>query len=290
MPRGRGPPRAARGARAGRCAPPREATAPGARCLGQARDPARLQAHELVATPDVRRARSSTSRPTRRACSTSTTSVRLVPGGTAVRRGAHLAKGVVVMPPAYVNVGAYVGEGHDGRQPRAGRLLRADRRNVHLSAGAQIGGVLEPAHEPGRRRGRRVRRRLCGVFEGVVVRERAVLAAGVVLTAATPSTTSSTAASAAARSRPARSSCPAPPGRRGDVRRRARPAARRADDRQVPRRCRTDAATRPRSTRCADLRAGRIDWIAHQRCGRPVDRETTRRGPFYSLRMHSTAV
>jgi 2,3,4,5-tetrahydropyridine-2-carboxylate N-succinyltransferase len=112
--------------------------------------------------------------------------VRLVPGGSAVRRGAFVAKGVVVMPPAYVNVGAWVDAGTMVDSHALVGSCAQIGRNVHLSAGAQIGGVLEPAHaspvvvEDGAFVGA-----LCGVFEGFVVRERAVLAAGVVLTAAT---------------------------------------------------------------------------------------------------------
>lgn len=112
--------------------------------------------------------------------------VRLVPGGSSIRRGAHVAPGVVVMPPAYVNVGAFVGAGTMVDSHALVGSCAQIGANVHLSAGAQIGGVLEPAHkapvvvEDGAFVGA-----LCGVFEGCVVRERAVLAAGVVLTAAT---------------------------------------------------------------------------------------------------------
>lgn len=112
--------------------------------------------------------------------------VRLVPGGSAVRRGAFVAQGVVVMPPAYVNVGAWVDAGTMIDSHALVGSCAQIGSNVHLSAGAQIGGVLEPAHqapvviESGAFVGA-----LCGVFEGFVVRERAVLAAGVVLTAAT---------------------------------------------------------------------------------------------------------
>lgn len=112
--------------------------------------------------------------------------VRLVPGGSAIRRGAHVAAGVVVMPPAYVNVGAYVGAGTMVDSHALVGSCAQIGSNVHLSAGAQIGGVLEPAHrapvvvEDGAFVGA-----LCGVFEGFVVRERAVLAAGVVLAAST---------------------------------------------------------------------------------------------------------
>ena len=109
--------------------------------------------------------------------------VRLVPGGNAVRRGAYLAKGVVVMPPAYINVGAYVDTGTMvDSHALVGSCAQIGAR-VHLSAGAQIGGVLEPVGaapvviEDGVFVGGG-----CGVYEGTVVRAGAVLAAGVVLT------------------------------------------------------------------------------------------------------------
>lgn len=110
--------------------------------------------------------------------------VRVVPGGTAVRRGAYLARGVVVMPPSYVNVGAFVGEGTMiDSHALVGSCAQIGAR-VHLSAGAQIGGVLEPAGaRPVVIEDESFIGGLCGVFEGVVVRARAVLAAGVVLTA-----------------------------------------------------------------------------------------------------------
>ncbi|HYC79343.1 MAG TPA: 2,3,4,5-tetrahydropyridine-2,6-dicarboxylate N-succinyltransferase [Planctomycetota bacterium] len=112
--------------------------------------------------------------------------VRLVPGGSAVRRGAFLARGVVVMPPAYVNVGARVGEGTMvDSHALVGSCAQIGAR-VHLSAGAQIGGVLEPAGaRPVVVEDDAFVGALAGVFEGVVVRARAVLAAGVVLTAST---------------------------------------------------------------------------------------------------------
>ena len=112
--------------------------------------------------------------------------VRLVPGGSAVRRGAFVAAGVVIMPPAWINVGAFVDAGTMVDSHALVGSCAQIGRNVHLSAGAQIGGVLEPAHkspvvvEDGAFIGG-----LCGVFEGFVVRERAVLAAGVVLAAGT---------------------------------------------------------------------------------------------------------
>ena len=113
--------------------------------------------------------------------------VRVVPGGTAVRRGAHVAPNVIIMPPAYINVGASIGAGSMiDSHALVGSCAQIGAR-VHLSAAAQIGGVLEP---PGARPviieddvlvgGN------CGVYEGTLVRRRAVLGAGVVLTASTP--------------------------------------------------------------------------------------------------------
>lgn len=112
--------------------------------------------------------------------------VRVVPGGSAVRRGAHVAPGVVIMPPAYVNVGAWVGAGTMvDSHALVGSCAQIGER-VHLSAGAQVGGVLEPVNaSPVILEDDVFAGALVGVFEGVVVRERAVLAAGVVLTAAT---------------------------------------------------------------------------------------------------------
>jgi 2,3,4,5-tetrahydropyridine-2-carboxylate N-succinyltransferase len=113
--------------------------------------------------------------------------VRVVPGGTSVRRGAFLARGVIVMPPAYVNVGAYVDDGTlVDSHALVGSCAQVGKR-VHLSAGAQIGGVLEPAGaRPVVVEDEAFVGGLVGVFEGVHVRARAVLASGVVLTASTP--------------------------------------------------------------------------------------------------------
>ncbi len=110
--------------------------------------------------------------------------VRIVAGGSAVRRGAHLAAGVVVMPPAYVNVGAFVGEGSMvDSHALVGSCAQVGRR-VHLSAGAMLGGVLEPAGAlPVIVEDEVLIGGNCGVYEGAVVGRRAVLAAGVILTA-----------------------------------------------------------------------------------------------------------
>ncbi|MCA1615214.1 MAG: 2,3,4,5-tetrahydropyridine-2,6-dicarboxylate N-succinyltransferase [Acidobacteria bacterium] len=113
--------------------------------------------------------------------------VRIVPGGSSVRDGAHLAPGVVLMPPCYVNVGAYVGEGTMiDSHALVGSCAQVGRR-VHLSAAAQIGGVLEPVGAvPVVIEDDVLVGGNCGIYEGTIVRERAVLASGVILTGSTP--------------------------------------------------------------------------------------------------------
>lgn len=113
--------------------------------------------------------------------------VRIVPGGSTVRRGAFLSPGVVCMPPMYVNVGAWVGKGTMIDSHALVGSCAQIGEGCHLSAAAQIGGVLEPINASpvviedfvtvgGN----------CGVYEGTVVRTRAVLGAGVILTRGTP--------------------------------------------------------------------------------------------------------
>lgn len=113
--------------------------------------------------------------------------VRVVPGGSTVRRGAYLAPGVVCMPPMYVNVGAHVGAGTMvDSHALVGSCAQVGER-VHLSAAAQVGGVLEPVNaSPVVVEDDCIVGGNCGVYEGTVVRRRAVLAAGVVLTRGTP--------------------------------------------------------------------------------------------------------
>jgi 2,3,4,5-tetrahydropyridine-2-carboxylate N-succinyltransferase len=112
--------------------------------------------------------------------------VRIVPGGSAIRDGCYVAPGVVCMPPMYINVGAYVGEGTMiDSHALVGSCAQIGRR-VHLSAGAQIGGVLEPAGAlPVIIEDHVLVGGNCGVYEGTVVRERAVLAPGTILTGGT---------------------------------------------------------------------------------------------------------
>lgn len=113
--------------------------------------------------------------------------VRVVPGGSSVRTGAYLSPGVVCMPPMFVNVGAWVGPGTMiDSHALVGSCAQVGAR-VHLSAAAQVGGVLEPVNAaPVVIEDDVVVGGNCGVYEGTVVRARAVLGAGVVLTRGTP--------------------------------------------------------------------------------------------------------
>jgi 2,3,4,5-tetrahydropyridine-2-carboxylate N-succinyltransferase len=112
--------------------------------------------------------------------------VRIVPGGSAIRDGSYVAPGVICMPPMYINTGAYVGEGTMiDSHALVGSCAQIGRR-VHLSAGAQIGGVLEPAGAlPVIIEDEALIGGNTGVYEGTIVRERAVLAPGTVLSAGT---------------------------------------------------------------------------------------------------------
>ena len=112
--------------------------------------------------------------------------VRIVPGGSAIRDGCYVARGVVCMPPMYINVGAYVGEGTMiDSHALVGSCAQIGRR-VHLSAAAQIGGVLEPAGAlPVIIEDEVLVGGNCGVYEGTIVRQRAVLAPGTVLSGGT---------------------------------------------------------------------------------------------------------
>jgi len=113
--------------------------------------------------------------------------VRIVPGGSIIRRGAHVAAGVICLPPMLINLGSFVGASTTiDSHALVGTCAQVGER-VHLSAGAQLGGVLEPVNAApviieddvfigGN----------CGVYEGTVIRRRAVLASGVILTRATP--------------------------------------------------------------------------------------------------------
>ena len=115
-----------------------------------------------------------------------TSKVRVVPGGTAIRDGAYVGQGVIVMPPSYINIGAYVGEDTMiDSHALVGSCAQIGAR-VHLSAAAQIGGVLEPAGalpviiEDDVMIGGN-----CGIYEGAIIRRRAVIGSGVVMNGST---------------------------------------------------------------------------------------------------------
>jgi 2,3,4,5-tetrahydropyridine-2-carboxylate N-succinyltransferase len=113
--------------------------------------------------------------------------VRIVPGGSAVRDGSYLAPSVVMMPPAYVNVGAYVDEGTMiDSHALVGSCAQVGKK-VHLSAGVQVGGVLEPVGAmPVIIEDEVMVGGNCGIYEGTIVRERAVIGTGVILNGSTP--------------------------------------------------------------------------------------------------------
>ncbi len=112
--------------------------------------------------------------------------VRIVPGGTSIRRGAYVAPGAIVMPPAYINVGAFVDSGTMVDSHVTIGSCAQVGRHIHISASTQIGGVLEPAGalptiiEDGAFVGGN-----CGIYEGTIVQEGAVIASGVIITSST---------------------------------------------------------------------------------------------------------
>jgi 2,3,4,5-tetrahydropyridine-2,6-dicarboxylate N-succinyltransferase len=113
--------------------------------------------------------------------------IRIVPGGSSIRRGAYVAAGVVCMPPMYINVGAHIGSATMiDSHALVGSCAQVGER-VHLSAAAQLGGVLEPVNAtPVVIEDDVVIGGNCGIYEGTLVRRRAVIGAGVVLTRGTP--------------------------------------------------------------------------------------------------------
>jgi 2,3,4,5-tetrahydropyridine-2-carboxylate N-succinyltransferase len=116
-----------------------------------------------------------------------TSGVRIVPGGSTVRDGAYLGEGVVCMPPMYINIGAYVGGGTMiDSHALVGSCAQIGAR-VHVSAAAQVGGVLEPVGAlPVIVEDEVLIGGNCGVYEGTIVKRRAVLASGTILTGSTP--------------------------------------------------------------------------------------------------------
>ncbi len=114
-------------------------------------------------------------------------SVRIVPGGSSVRDGSYLAPSVVMMPPSYVNVGAYVDEGTMiDSHVLVGSCAQVGKK-VHLSAAVQVGGVLEPIGAmPVIIEDEVMVGGNCGIYEGTIVRKRAVIGTGVILNGSTP--------------------------------------------------------------------------------------------------------
>ena len=113
--------------------------------------------------------------------------VRIVPGGTSIRRGAYLASGSIVMPPAYVNVGAYVDTGTMVDSHVTIGSCAQVGKHIHISASTQIGGVLEPAGAlPTIIEDDAFIGGNCGIYEGTIVQEGAVIASGVIITSSTP--------------------------------------------------------------------------------------------------------
>ena len=113
--------------------------------------------------------------------------VRVVPGGSTIRSGAFVDHGVICMPPMYINIGAYVEEGTMVDSHALVGTCAQVGKHVHISAAAQIGGVLEPAGaRPVIIEDDVLVGGNCGVYEGVMVRKRAVLGSGVILNASTP--------------------------------------------------------------------------------------------------------
>ncbi len=113
--------------------------------------------------------------------------VRIVPGGSSVRCGAFLAPSVIMMPPSYVNIGAYVDEGTMVDSHVTIGSCAQVGKHVHVSAATQIGGVLEPAGAlPVIIEDNAFAGGNCGIYEGTIVEESAVIGSGVIITAGTP--------------------------------------------------------------------------------------------------------
>src|SRR5205823_3796732 len=118
---------------------------------------------------------------------TAQSGVRIVPGGSSIRDGCFVGKGVTCMPPMYINAGAYVGDGTMVDSHALVGSCAQIGKNCHISAAAQIGGVLEPVGAlPVIVEDEVLVGGNCGVYEGTVVKRRAVLGSGTILTRSTP--------------------------------------------------------------------------------------------------------
>lgn len=113
--------------------------------------------------------------------------VRIVPGGSSVRGGSYVAAGTIIMPPSYINIGAYVDEGcMIDSHALVGSCAQVGK-NVHLSAASQIGGVLEPIGAmPVIVEDNVFIGGNCGIYEGAIIRQNAVIGTGVIINASTP--------------------------------------------------------------------------------------------------------
>ncbi len=112
--------------------------------------------------------------------------VRIVPGGSSIRNGSYIGKNVVCMPPMYINIGAYIDDNSMIDSHALVGTCAQIGKNVHISAAAQVGGVLEPAGaRPVIIEDNVMVGGNCGIYEGVLLRNRAVLGSGVILTAST---------------------------------------------------------------------------------------------------------
>ena len=113
--------------------------------------------------------------------------IRVVPGGTSVRSGAYVAPGTVIMPPSYVNTGAFIDKGCMIDSHSLVGSCAQIGKNVHISAGTQIGGVLEPVNAmPVIIEDNVFVGGNCGIYEGTVIEENAVVGTGVILNGSTP--------------------------------------------------------------------------------------------------------
>lgn len=113
--------------------------------------------------------------------------IRVVPGGTSVRSGAYVAPGTVIMPPSYINTGAYVDSGCMIDSHALIGSCAQIGKNVHISAGTQIGGVLEPVNAmPVIVEDNVFVGGNCGIYEGTIIEEEAVIGTGVIINGSTP--------------------------------------------------------------------------------------------------------
>ncbi|MDA3814405.1 MAG: 2,3,4,5-tetrahydropyridine-2,6-dicarboxylate N-succinyltransferase [Candidatus Cloacimonetes bacterium] len=113
--------------------------------------------------------------------------VRMVPGGSSIREGAYIGENVIMMPPMYINVGAYIDDGSMIDSHALVGTCAQVGKNVHLSAASQIGGVLEPiGANPVIVEDNVFIGGNCGIYDGVIIEQNAIIAAGVIITGSTP--------------------------------------------------------------------------------------------------------